>query len=676
MKKIYFMSAAALLSLAACSDYDDQFHLDNQIADTKKDLPIVLEAADYATIASLSANKAIADSLDKAAGTTAYSEALAKLGTTKYFGTLITADQFIPAFIQNKYQSVNVGSTFKVTYNEYCGKSEYLSDFANIKDYTLTADDYNAIWAGESTATYLTPSTENKLSQALASSQTSAQAGDIVVVNYSYSDFEPAGGGSSEPSEAYDKISDVVANTAGGEYTVKGKVPATYKRGFLLNDGTGSVLVYKTSDDVSVGDEVTVTGTTSQYGGLMQFPNSSEVTVVKKGDGTYTHPAAKTLTAADFESYASAPYVAYVTYTGTLTISGNYYNVKIDGTEKQGSLAYVPDGMVSADLNGQNVVVYGYSVGSASSGKYLNTMVTSVTAAVSSAKAVRRAASASKANKAAVYRFDGTKWSAYTTTGATVIAAQPQWYEAIGASSISKPSTYMPTFLQQKYPFATDGQKVAVVYKKSSSALAVVEYTYSATAAKWAESTDYKQETTTFAKTENGIEAKISMYLNETLLGSEGGFTAFNVNLGTLSYVWTNTTSYGWKASAYSSSSNHAAESWLVSPAINLKKAVDPVFYFDEAMNYLGTGNINDHLCVKISKNFDGADVTAATWETIELTGRTDGSSWTFYTVEPASLKNYNGSNVHIAFVYKSTEAIAPTYEFKNIVVKEKDAEE
>lgn len=675
MKKIYLMSAVALLSLAACSDYDDQFHLDNQIADTKKDLPIVLEASDYATIASLSANKALADSLDKSAVTTVYSEALSKLGTTKYFGSLISADLFIPAFIQNKFQSVNVGSTFKVTYNEYCGKSEYLSDFANLSDYTLTADDYNTIWAGASTATYLTPSTETKLTQALASSYKDAQAGDIVVVNYSYSDFEPAGGDSSDPVEKYDKISDVVANTAGGEYTVKGKVPATYKRGFLLNDGTGSILVYKTSDDVSVGDEVAVTGTTSQYGGLMQFPNSSEVTVVKKGTGTYTHPTAKQLTAADFESYASAPYVAYVTYTGILTISGNYYNVAIEGTEKQGSLAYVPDGMVSADLNGKDVVVYGYSVGSASSGKYLNTMVTSVTAASSSAKTIRRAASTSKTNKAAVYRYDGTKWSAYTTSDASVIAAQPQWYETIGSTSISKPDTYLPTFIQQKYPFATDGQKVAVVYKKSASALAVVEYTYSAADGAWAASKEYKTETTTFAKTETGIEAKISMYLNETLLGSDGGFVAYNVNLGTLSYVWTNTTSYGWKGSAYSSG-NHAAESWLVSPPIYLKKAVDPVLYFDEAMNYLGTANINDHLTVKVSKNFDETDVSAATWETLELTGRTDGSSWTFYTVDPVSLQSYNGSTIHIAFVYKSTDATAPTYEFKNIVVKEKDAEE
>ena len=99
MKKIYLLSAVALLGLASCDDYDDQFNLGNQISDVKKDTPIVLTDADYATVAGLAANKELAAKLDAESGTTAYTEALAKLGSQKYFGTLITADQFLPAFI-------------------------------------------------------------------------------------------------------------------------------------------------------------------------------------------------------------------------------------------------------------------------------------------------------------------------------------------------------------------------------------------------------------------------------------------------------------------------------------------------------------------------------------------------------------------------------------------------
>lgn len=675
MKKIYLLSAVVLMGLASCNDFDDQFHLGNQVTDVKKDLPIVLEDADYATIANLAANKELAAKLDAESGTSAYTEALAKLGSQKYFGTMITADQFLPAFIQNKYQSVDLGSTFKVTYNEYCGKSEYLADFDQLKsEYTLAADDYSTAWEGASTATYLTPSTVSKLPALIKASHENAEAGDIVVVNYAYSDFEPAGG-SDTPVDNTTKISEVVANTAGGEYTVKGIVCAVYSRGFLLTDKTGYILVYKTSD-VKIGDEVSVTGTTSQYAGLMQFPTTSEVTVVKAGkEPNYKQPTPKKLTGADIDAYVNNPYVAYVSYEGTLSVSGTYYNVAIDGATVQGSLSYVPEGMISSDLEGKNVIVYGYTVGAPNNKKYVNTMITSVEAATNTAKMKRAArAAAASANKSKVYKYDGSSWKEYTTDAAKVIAAQPEWYDLIGANTVAKPAVYFPTLLQREYPFAEDGQKVTVVYRKSSSAMAAVEYTYSAVDG-WAESKEYKKETTTFSKTENGYEAQISMYLNESLLGSEGGFVAYNVNLNTLNYVWSNTTSYGWKASAYANKVNVESESWLVSPALNMKKGKNPELVFDEAMNYLGENNINDFLAVKVSTNFDGQDVNAATWETLNITGRTDGASWTFYTIDPVSLSQFVGNTIHIAFVYKSTSAVAPTYEFKNIIVREKEAE-
>lgn len=676
MKKIYLLSAVAMLGMVSCDDYDDQFNLGNQISDVKKGTPIVLTADDYATVANLAANKELAAKLDAESGTTAYTEALAKLGSQKYFGTLITADQFLPAFINNKYKEADLGSTFRVTYNEYTGKSEYLADFDQLKgEYTLTADDYSTAWAGASSATYLTPKTVAKLPELLKGAKADAETGDIVVVNYAYSDFEPAGGGDT-PAESYTKLSEVTANTDGGEYTVKGVVCATYSRGFLLTDNTGYILVYKTSD-VAIGDEVTVAGTTSKYGGLMQFPNSSEVTLVKAGKvPDYKHPSPKTLVGADFDAYCAAPTVEYVTFKGNLSISGNYYNVTVDGTEKVGSLANVIAGTVDESLNGKDVVVTGYAIGATGGGsKYLNVMITNVVEATSanSAKVMARAAANGGANTSAVYRFDGTTWKTYSATDAKVVAAQPEWYDLIGSTTVSKPDTYFPRLLATTMPFAEDGQKAAVVYRKSSSAMAVAEYTYTA-ATGWEASKEYKQETTTFTKTEAGYEAQMSMYLNETLCGDEGGFAAYNVNLNTLSYVWQNTTTYGWKASGYANKTNVAAESWLVSPALNLKKGKNPQMVFDEAMNFLGSNNIEDFLSVKVSTNFSG-DVNAATWETLNITGRSDGSSWTFYTIDPVSLAQFVGSNIHIAFVYKSTDAVAPTYEIKNIVVKEADAE-
>ena len=678
MKKIYLLSAAALLGLASCSDYDDQFHLGNQITDVKNGTPITLADADYAAIANLAANKAIAAQLDQEdGGTTVYSDALAEVGSKKYFNTLATADLYIPAFIQSKYPHADLGSTFNVTYNDFAGASMYLADFNNLKgEYTLSADDYATAWDGKSSATYLTPATVGKLPELLAASHADATEGDIIAVNYAYSGFEPAGG-SETPADNYAKISDVVANTAGGEYSVKGIVCATYSRGFLLTDNTGYILVYKTAD-VKIGDEVAVSGTTSAYGGLMQFPNTSEVEIVKAGkEPNFKHPSPKVLTGADFDAYCAAPYVAYVSFIGKLTISGNYYNVAVEGTEKVGSLANVPAGMVDESLNGQYILVTGYAIGATGSGgKYLNVMLTGVSGAPNAIKAKMMArAAAASANKSAVYTYANGKWTEYKTDEAKVIAAQPEWYDLIGSNTIAKHSQYLPTLLQRYYPFAEDGEKVTVVYRKSSSAMDAVEYTYSATSG-WGESKIYKPETTSFSKTENGYEAQISTYLNETLLGEPGGFMPFDVNLNTLSYVWSNTTSYGWKASAYASKTNVESESWLVSPAINFKKAKNPEMVFDEAMNFLGSNNIEDFLSVKVSTDFDGTDVTKATWQTLNISGRAAGDSWTFFTVSPVSLSQFVGNTIYIAFVYKSTNAVAPTYEFKNIIVREKEEAE
>lgn len=674
MKKIYLLSAAALMGMASCSDYADQFNIGSQISD-KKDVSLELADADYATIASLSANKELAAQLDQSVtdGSTPYSTELANLKNTKYFGTMVTADQFLPAFLQDKYPEADIDSKFKVTYNEYCGVSQYLADFSSMKgEYTLTADDYSTAWDGKSTATYLTPSTAGKLPALLKSAYADAQQGDIVVANYAYSDFEPAGT-SEDKGEEYTKISEVIANTAGGEYTVKGIVCATYSRGFLLTDNTGYILVYKTSE-VNIGDEVSVAGTTSQYAGLMQYSTSAEVTVTKAGkEPNYKHPTPQALSGADIDAYVDAPYVKYVTYTGKLTISGNYYNVAVDGATVQGSLANVPEGMVDASLDGKNIIVYGYTIGAPSNKKYLNTMVTSVSEATSAAKAkaIARVAAA-QANKSAVYKYNGSAWEVYSTGDAKVIAAQPSWYDLIGATIIAKPDNYLPTLIQREYPFAADGEKVTVVYRLSDSKMDAAEYTYSATDG-WARSEEYKKETTTFSKSESGIEARVSTYLNETLLGDAGGFNIYDVDLGTLSYVWQNTTNYGWKASAYANKTNNTSESWLISSAINFKKAVNPEMVFDEAMKFLGENNIEDFLSVKVSTDFDGTNVTGATWETLTLTGRSDGQSFTFYTIDPVSLSKYNGKNIHIAFVYKSTTEVAPTYEFKNIIVREKE---
>lgn len=151
-------------------------------------------------------------------------------------------------------------------------------------------------------------------------------------------------------------------------------VAATYAKGVLVTDGSAYILVYKGSEisDAVIGSVVTVEGTMGTYGGLRQVASP---TVEIKGSTNYQHPTAKVFDADDFAAFISSPSVKYVEYTGTLNISGNYYNVKIEGTENQeGSISYPKSGAINADDNGKKITVHGYTIG-VSGNKYVNTML-------------------------------------------------------------------------------------------------------------------------------------------------------------------------------------------------------------------------------------------------------------------------------------------------------------
>ena len=192
---------------------------------------------------------------------------------------------------------------------------------------------------------------------------------------------EPEGGegeGEGETEVTYLTIAEVLA-AGGGEAATKGTVVATYARGFLMNDGTGSILVYLGSAPaVAAGDAVTVSGKTSSYGGLLQF--AAGTSVEKTGTATVTHPTATVMDGAAMDAYLTAPEIKYVEYTGTLTINGNYYNVAIEGAATaMGSIQYPQDDIKNSLTTNTTVKVTGYLIG-VSSSKYANTMAVKVEA--------------------------------------------------------------------------------------------------------------------------------------------------------------------------------------------------------------------------------------------------------------------------------------------------------
>lgn len=158
-------------------------------------------------------------------------------------------------------------------------------------------------------------------------------------------------------------------------------------------------------------------------------------------------------------------------------------------------------------------------------------------------------------------------------------------------------------------------------------------------------------------------------YLNESFASSQGNFVIKDVSLGELSFVWKHDASYHqMKASAYMNSTNHAAESWLVSPAIDLTRAATATLTFDQALNFLKSDKLADHVQVLVSTDYAG-DVKAATWTQLTVSTLPSGSDWTFVT-STADMKAFAGKKVYLAFRYVSTASVAPTWEIKNVVVK------
>ena len=146
--------------------------------------------------------------------------------------------------------------------------------------------------------------------------------------------------------------------------------------------------------------------------------------------------------------------------------------------------------------------------------------------------------------------------------------------------------------------------------------------------------------------------------LSTDFTAGQGSWTINDVELDGISYVWQQSSSYGMKASAYVSGTNHATESWLVSPAFDLSEATEATLAISHVRRY---GDVS-HLSVKATA--DGEN-----WSTLTVSAWSDGSNWTFIDAT-ADLSEFAGEeSVKIAFVYTSTSSAAGTWEIKTAKV-------
>lgn len=154
----------------------------------------------------------------------------------------------------------------------------------------------------------------------------------------------------------------------------------------------------------------------------------------------------------------------------------------------------------------------------------------------------------------------------------------------------------------------------------------------------------------------------------EESLTSESGFntwTAENVVLPEgANYIWNfGGANYGAKASAFINKVNLASEAWLISPVINATNASELTLSFDHAGNFFKTEE-NVKNMVTVWARVEGGD-----WQQLNPSYTGLGTSWNFANSGEVNLSAFDGKNFQLGFYYTSTEELAGTYEFKNVIV-------
>lgn len=185
---------------------------------------------------------------------------------------------------------------------------------------------------------------------------------------------------SDEPEEPGDEmtIAQVVVAADDTPVAVKGQVMAKSTNGFVISDETGNIFVYGGTntpivDQVEIGSYATVSGTKGTYNNQAQIASPS-VSDVTPGEAVYPGPVELN----GNENAITSGLITYVTWTGVITKSGNYYNFDIAGASRTGSVYYADPSLNIDSVVGQQVVMTGYYVSHSSS--FLYVLPVSVTA--------------------------------------------------------------------------------------------------------------------------------------------------------------------------------------------------------------------------------------------------------------------------------------------------------
>ena len=622
--------------LASC----ENFYIDQNLGGSDftptdvRTIDYTLTDADYKAIATNKDNIALALAECTPEDSSAYA-AFLQIGTDLAFNKVAVADVYVPAFLAAKFPQLNKGSLFNITYKNAEGAPAYLKDFAVTTKYTLSTEDYDAIWGEGKTGTYyLTPATMMQLTSVLP---TEAEEGAILAVVYDYKDTEPVFGKVEEEEEAPDFF-------AGNGET----------RGFYT---PAEAIAAVDAGDFVKGDSIKVGGIISRW-----FNKSSAFDKYHSVSFFVMDPVTGQEHEFEFYNCYTLDKDSFETYEFTDELNA----ICID---RAGREFHLGDTVVGA---GTYTIYNG--VHELNTNCYLTEWrpVSAAPAAIAP-----KQAAAANGKKTVLYQYTGSKWVTYKNESATVVAIPEDVYSAVGFTYLlDKNKDVMTTFLAQEFPYAQAGKAYTVVYVATKAgAYNAIEFVYDGTA--FVENLGVSFATSTFSLSDVWGS---TIYYKQYIMGEgQGKLTIQDVICNEpMSYVWYYSAAYGMCASAFKNDVSWESESWLITPMIDLSRAKMPEFSFDHAFNK-AEGDFLNECSVWVSTSYTGNVTDAANnwvqleWNTLE-DGTLDvpaGNSWTFQPTGKLDMSQFVGEKIHIAFRYKTVGGKSGTWELRNLLLSE-----
>lgn len=225
--------------------------------------------------------------------------------------------------------------------------------------------------------------------------------------------------------------------------------------------------------------------------------------------------------------------------------------------------------------------------------------------------------------------------------------------EAFTAPTLTNPNNLTVTYSSS----ATD---VATVDASTGAVTLVAEGTTIITAES-AETDAFYAGKATYTLTV--VDPSIVTLLDEPFTTGTGSFTTEEtVPSDTTFAVWQQSSSYGWKATAYVNKKRYETSARLISPEIALSGS-DVTLTFEHVSRFFDTVDEEATLWVRESGG-EWQQLTIPTWST--------GSDWTYASSGNIDLSAYTNKTVQISFLYTSTSESAGTWEIKNLKITSK----